>query len=164
MGEMASASGVVAELREGMALARCRQCGCMRDALLAMQATLAALGSQEAVALRADVDAWLGAMQPTKYACLGCDYCFAAAAGNRFAAAFPESSDALTLGCGFETKQGHWPVVPGEYLLVNNGTGPVAVSTLGSVDLPDELAALRPARWPPRCATNHLTARGWLRS
>lgn len=144
MSEDPSLAQVGSELREGMTLAKCRQCGCMKDALLKLQTTLPALGSQEALMLQAEVDQWLGDMQPIKYTCLGCDYCIAAAAGNLFAQVFPDASDGLVLSCGFEVKQGSWPVVPGEYFLLDNGSSPAAVSTLGSLDLPEQLAALKP--------------------
>ena len=144
MDDVSSLARVGSELRDGTAVAKCRQCGCMKDALLDLHAALPVLGSQEAEMLRAEVDRWLTDMQPIKYACLGCDHCIAAAAGNLFVQAFPEASDGLALACGFEIRSGNWPAVPGEYLLLDNGSGPVAVSTLGSLDLPEKLAALRP--------------------
>jgi tetrahydromethanopterin S-methyltransferase subunit A len=136
---------VVSELRDGMAMAKCRQCGCMKDALLGMQAALATPDMAEATALAGQIEGWAGELQPVKYACLGCDYCIAAAATNLFAQAFPNAIDGPVLSCAFEVKQGKWPGVPGEYLLLDIDLASVAVSTLGSLDLPEQVAALRPA-------------------
>lgn len=132
------------ELRDGMTLVKCRQCGCMKDALFGIQAALAAPSMVGETELASQIEGWLGEMRPIKYACLGCDYCYAGTATNLFAQAFPDAADALALTCAFEVKPGKWPIVPGEYLLLGRDSAPVAVSTLASLDLPEQLAALKP--------------------
>ncbi|HEX9116466.1 MAG TPA: DUF4346 domain-containing protein [Anaerolineae bacterium] len=134
-----------AELRDGMDLAKCRQCGCMKDALLGIQAAVAATNLAGQAQQAAQLEGWLREMQPIKYACLGCEYCHAGAATNQFAQAFPDAAGALALACAFEIRPGRWPIVPGEYLLPGNDAAPVAVSTLASLDLPEQVAALKPA-------------------
>ncbi len=136
---------LTSELSAGMALTKCRQCGCMQDALSAMREALAANATAGETALRGQIHGWLGEMQAVKYACLGCEHCYAGAATNLFAEAFPEAADGLVLSCTFEVRAGGWPVVPGEYLVVDGRTGSVAVSTLASLDLPEQVVALRPA-------------------
>ena len=136
---------LAAEFGAGMALAKCRQCGCMIDALTAVQAALAAHDSTGDDEMAGKVRGWLGDMAPVKYACLGCEHCYAGSATNLFARAFPEAADGLVLTCAFEVQVGSWPTVPGEYLVLDEGAGAVAVSTLASLELPEQVAALRPA-------------------
>ncbi len=88
---------VASELSDGMALVKCRQCGCMKDTLLGMQASFATPRMAAQTALASQIEGWLGTMQPIKYACLGCDYCIAASATNLFNQAFPDARDMLTL-------------------------------------------------------------------
>ena len=126
------------ELSEGMSIVKCRQCGCMQDALEGLQATPSRDDSQ----LRLQVETWLGQMQPIKYACLGCAHCYPAAALNALQELFPTINSS---GCSFELKTEVWPPVAGEYMASCRGAGcPVAVSTLGSVELAEKLAALQP--------------------
>ncbi len=139
-----AAESVIAELRNGMALAKCRACGCMQDALAGMQASLALPGMAAETGLAGQIEAWTAAMQPIRYACLGCEVCIAANAANLFAQTFPDASSGLALACTFEVNEGRWPIVPGEYLLFSGSSAPVAVSTLASLALPRQLADLRP--------------------
>ncbi len=130
------------EIVAGIALTKCQQCGCMREALDGLAATLPAMGAPEMDALAASVAEWSKQMQPVKYACLGCAYCYAAAAQNAFAAAFPSVSQA-PLACDFQVTSGSWPSVVGEYFVIDK-TAHVAVSTLASVALATELAGRKP--------------------
>ncbi len=131
-------------LQDGMDYAKCRQCGCMGDALAGMLAALVAPGVTGTAAFVGQIEGWLSEMQPIKYACLGCDCCYAGAASNLFAQAYPHAADTLALTCAFEVRRGNWPSVPGEYLLLGNDAAPVAVSTLASLDLAERVAALKP--------------------
>jgi len=136
---------IEAELREGMALAKCRKCGCMKEALETLRT---ALGSQEPLTgngLERNIADLQGGMEPIKYACLGCQYCYPAVAMNLFNEAYPDVVPMDAVSCAFEIKERRWPPVAGEYqVLCEDGDCPVAISTLGSPDLADNLAALRP--------------------
>lgn len=129
------------ELTAAIELTKCRQCGCLREALDGLATALPTLASAETAALAADVAAWRGQLLPGKYACLGCDYCYGAVAQNAFAAAFPDVAPA-PLACDFQTRA-EWPLVVGEYTVLDRN-GHVAVSTLGSTELAEDLAGKKP--------------------
>jgi tetrahydromethanopterin S-methyltransferase subunit A len=134
-----------AELQAGMALAKCRKCGCMQETLVGIQTSLPSLGSTTAAEIATQAERWLSQMEPVQYACLGCTHCFPAVAMNSWNAALPDGAPA-PLACGFEVQPQVWPAVPGEYVALCTGTEcSVAVSTLGSVDLPAQLASMPPA-------------------
>ncbi|MBZ0278544.1 MAG: hypothetical protein K8I60_20520, partial [Anaerolineae bacterium] len=136
---------VQAELAQGMALPKCRQCGCMQDGLDDLAATLPGLPVQDTAGLRAQVDSWKEIMNPIRYTCLGCAHCFPAAALNSLHQAFPEAAASQSCGCAFEVNAQTWPPVPGEYAAFCEGEiCPVAVSTLASVDLVEQLSRRRP--------------------
>ena len=63
-----------AELTAGMALTKCQQCGCMREALDNLAATLQLTQAREAQALGPKVAVWQTQMRAIRYACLGCDH------------------------------------------------------------------------------------------
>jgi len=63
-----------------MELPKCRKCGCMKESLENLQASLSSLQVSASSDLLASIDHWLEQMEPIKYACLGCDYCFPAVA------------------------------------------------------------------------------------
>ena len=133
------------ELLEGIGLAKCRRCGCMKEALENLRSYLSLLKGRGSSDLLLNVEGWLQQMEPIKYACLGCEHCFPAVAMNIFAQAFPEAATVQPLGCGFEIGEEVWPPVPGEYYAFCDGPScPVAVSTLGSVELAEDLARNRP--------------------
>jgi tetrahydromethanopterin S-methyltransferase subunit A len=133
------------ELRDGIGLAKCRRCGCMKEALENLRSSLSLQKGEEFFYLLLNVEDWLQQMEPIKYACLGCEHCFPAVVMNIFAQAFPEAATVQPLGCGFEIDEEVWPPVPGEYYAFCDGPGcPVAVSTLGSVELAEGLARNRP--------------------
>ena len=132
----------LAELQAGMDLVKCRQCGCMRGVLEALEALPPADDpNQRELAEQATV--WLGQMAPVRYSCLGCEHCFPAVASNALAEAQligPES-----LACSFEATDRGWPVAAGDYVVTCTGQDcPVAVSTLASTALADELAQRQP--------------------
>ncbi len=131
------------EIEKGIALQKCQQCGCMRETLDALTSLLAGTETEEARELRESLPAWNQRMQPVQYACLGCSYCYPAAAQNAFAAAFPEGDQGPGLACDFRPGSG-WPAVVGQYYVIDPA-GHVAVSTLASIDLAQELAEQKPA-------------------
>jgi tetrahydromethanopterin S-methyltransferase subunit A len=136
---------IKAELEEGIKLTKCKKCGCMKDTLEALRNPLSLLQTNNSLDLLKDIDHWLKQMQPIKYACLGCEYCFPAVAMNIFNEAFPEAAQSQSLTCAFEVREQAWPPVPGEYFaLCDSRDCRVAVSTLASVELAEELASIRP--------------------
>lgn len=136
---------IQSELREGMELPKCRKCGCMKESLESLQTSLSSLPTAASSDLLANIEHWLEQMEPIKYACLGCDYCFPAVAMNMFHTAFPEVGQFPALSCAFEVSKHHWPSVAGEYYAFCDGPAcPVAVSTLASVELAERLARVRP--------------------
>ncbi len=58
---------VEAEIEEGMALKKCRQCGCMRGALEDMRSSLSALKDERASRLLAKVESLLNKTEETAY-------------------------------------------------------------------------------------------------
>lgn len=132
------------ELKEGIGLAKCRKCGCMKKALEDIRSSLSSLQIEGSSDLLKNVEYWLGQMEPIKYACMGCDYCFSGAALNILNQAFPEAA-VQSLSCAFEVREQTWPPIPGEYFAFCDGPScPVAVSTLASVGLAESLASVRP--------------------
>lgn len=131
------------ELAAGMRLDKCRKCGCMKEALEDCLCGLPRRKSGETARLAAGVKAWLTEMKPVEYACLGCKHCFGAEASNALPEAFPgrrpvpETVPAAPAGV--------WPPEPGEYIAFPKSPARfVAVSTLASTALPEELARLKP--------------------
>src|SRR5882724_354075 len=82
-------------------------------------------------------------MRPVQYACLGCAYCYPAVAQNAFAQAFPALGDAADVQCEFRIRDAGWPPVVGEYFVLDKDRT-VAVSTLASLTLAEELAQRKP--------------------
>jgi len=135
---------IQSELQQGMTLAKCKQCGCMKETLESLCSTLPSLQTEGSDLLK-NVESWLKQMEPIKYACLGCEHCFSAAATNFLNQVFPEAALAQSLSCGFEVREQTWPPVPGEYFaLCDSSNCPVAVSTLASVELAETLANIKP--------------------
>ena len=133
------------ELQEGMALPKCRKCGCMKESLESLQASVSLIQTESASELLKTTQDLLARIEPIEYACLGCDYCFPAVAMNLFHQTFPEARQGPSVRCAFEVKEHSWPPVPGDYFAFCEGpTCAVAVSTLGSVDLAERLAKRRP--------------------
>lgn len=135
---------IYSELEVGLELAKCRQCGCMADTLGNLAAVLPVAEMAETALLAQNVTVWRAQMEPVRYDCLGCDHCFPAVAQNFFTAAFPEV-ELPGLRCEFEVRVEGWPPVVGEYF-VGDPAGPVAVTTLASVELAEELARHKPDR------------------
>ncbi|GBE39874.1 tetrahydromethanopterin S-methyltransferase subunit A [bacterium BMS3Bbin08] len=131
------------ELQRGMRLARCRKCGCMGDSLENLRAALPSLRSKEAGALLKEVNGWLKKLAPRAYSCLGCKYCIPAEAMAVLTSKYTSIAAATLTSCEFEATESSWPMVTGEYTVLNK-SAPIAVSTLASVKLEERLARLRP--------------------
>ncbi|MHC4456897.1 MAG: DUF4346 domain-containing protein [Planctomycetota bacterium] len=117
----------------------------MKEALENICSYLSSLQAKNSLHLLENIQRWLKQMEPIKYTCFGCDYCFAATAVNIFNEAFPEMAQAQSLNCTFEMRERTWPPVPGEYFAFCEGTTcPVAVSTLASIELAERLAHAKP--------------------
>jgi hypothetical protein len=67
MPEKQNPENVLSEFEKGIALPKCRKCGCMKGALEEMRDSLAAGGDQDARALREKVETWLGKTQESLY-------------------------------------------------------------------------------------------------
>ncbi len=130
------------EFEAGLALLKCRKCGCMREALDALTSLLPQTGAAETETLAVGVANWSKQMQPVQYACLGCSHCHAAVAQNAFAAAFP-AFDQTPLACDFQVQPKSWPAVPGEYSVLDQD-GHIAITTLGNATLARQLANRSP--------------------
>lgn len=134
---------IQSELQKGMKLAKCKRCGCMKQTLENLQASLSLLQTEDSLYLLRNIEHWLEQIESMEYTCLGCEKCISAMAENIFHQAFPEVAE-TQLSYTFEVKE-HWPTVPGEYFSFCHGSGcPVSVSTLASAELAEELAGIRP--------------------
>lgn len=121
------------EMNEGINLQKCQQCGCMGETLEILKSNFPA-----------EVDSWGKKMIPIKYSCLGCAHCYPAVAMNLYSEVFPEQANSQ-LECAFEIKEDKWPYVAGEYYAFCGGDYcPVAVSTLGDIDLAERLTKNHP--------------------
>jgi tetrahydromethanopterin S-methyltransferase subunit A len=138
-----SINKILSELQEGINLAKCRKCGCMKETLEKLRAYFET-SQIEYSAILENIEKYLNGMEQIKYACLGCEYCYPAVAMNVFNKAFPEA-ESSALSCTFEVREKTWPVVAGEYFAFCDGVEcPVAVSTLASVELAEQLVKVRP--------------------
>lgn len=136
---------IKSEIQKGMQLSKCKKCGCMKETLENLLLFLTSIEIEGSYDLNKNVKAWLKEMQHTKYACLGCKYCFPGVAMNILTANFPSAVQSALLSRNFEVKEEVWPPVPGEYFAFCEGlTCPVAASTLASIELAETLANIRP--------------------
>jgi tetrahydromethanopterin S-methyltransferase subunit A len=131
------------ELAAGMELTKCQQCGCMQETLDALASCLATEHTDEAQTLAGNVIRWRAQMQPIRYTCLGCAYCYPAVAQNAFPAAFLSLNHLPAMECNFDVRPAEWPPVVGEYEVLDQ-TAAVAVSTLASVALVKEVVVRQP--------------------
>ncbi len=130
---------IISELSQGMKLAKCRKCGCMRDALKCLGSAPIPQDFLNRVEL------WLSRMESIEYNCLGCEYCYPAVIMNLIYQAFPNHSASVSLCCSWDVREEVWPPIPGEYFAFCEGvTCPVAVSTLASPELAEGLSRIKP--------------------
>jgi tetrahydromethanopterin S-methyltransferase subunit A len=141
------------EIERGMALRKCRKCGCMKEALDAASRTFRNAEEPKIRALvRAIVDHQT-AMEPIAYDCIGCKKCWGADAIVQLANQGDEVAPAECSGNSNRTAkreyrsvaisdqlEASWPPYPGEYV-VGNPAGSVAICTLSNRELPQKLIA-----------------------
>jgi tetrahydromethanopterin S-methyltransferase subunit A len=139
------------EIERGMALRKCRKCGCMKEALDAASRTFRNSGEPENGELLSTIEGYQNAMEPVAYDCIGCKKCWGADAivqlGNHFEEVAPSecpSDNDLTLKRMSTAVNGllenSWPPHPGDYI-VGNPAGSVAICTLSNRELPQKLIA-----------------------
>ncbi len=127
------------ELRAGIDLTKCQQCGCMEETLEQIGKSLPSLPEERTTEFRNGLPGWVEKMKSVRYSCLGCEHCYAGAAQNAFTAAFPETENQFGLSCEIQTNTAIWPPVVGEYIVLDP-SAPVAVTTLASTGFTQQLA------------------------
>ncbi len=132
------------ELQEGLGLAKCKKCGCMKEALQNLQQVLPSLKTKSSAHLHTNVEDWLKELEPTKYSCLGCEHCYPAVVTNVFNQAFSKEVQMQSSTCGLEVSNQTWPPIIGEYFVSDDRVCSVAVSTLASVELAEAIAEIKP--------------------
>lgn len=134
---------LIADLEKMAALETCLTCQCFTDTLMEFKDVLAkGQGSQEA---KERLEGIIRQATVT-HNCLGCDPCLPVPVSNALSEIL---GSAVSCSCGpaggpasigFVKEARTWPVEQGEYVL-GTQTSSVAISTLGSDDLPEALAA-----------------------
>jgi tetrahydromethanopterin S-methyltransferase subunit A len=95
-------------LQQGIKLAKCRRCGCMKMTLEKLRYSLSSHKKDIFLPLITDIENFLQQVESVKYDCLGCEYCFPAVAMNKFNEAFPEIISSQFLSCSFKLKGKTW--------------------------------------------------------
>ena len=131
------------EIKSGIDLTKCQQCGCMQETLDQINQVMPQLSPDDALMFKTEMPDWLARMKATRYSCLGCDHCFAGSAQNAFTNAFPQVADSFGLSCEIQINESAWPPVVGEYVVVDS-EAPVGVVTLASLELPQRLSDRHP--------------------
>jgi tetrahydromethanopterin S-methyltransferase subunit A len=141
------------EIECGMALRKCRKCGCMKEALDAASRTFRNAGEPEIRELLPAIEGHKSAMEAIAYDCIGCKKCWGADAIIQLADHFegvamsecPSDGDRaakreyISAAVNGELENS-WPPHPGEYI-VGNPVGTVAICTLSNRELPQKLIA-----------------------
>ena len=146
------------EIARGMALKKCRRCGCMQDALNQAGRAFESSEEPEIRSLLSRIADYQARMEPLAYDCIGCKKCWGADATIELAKHF-DDVELDTCGSGDEHASGGiksavtssnryarpsaiaaWPPHPGDYVL-GNPEGSVAICTLSNRDLPARLVA-----------------------
>jgi len=130
---------VYSELGRGVRLSKCRKCGCMRGTLENLKASLPSLKVKGAKELLQHVNEWFKQLEPMQYACFKCKYCIPPEAMTILTSRYPTLISSTLSNCEFQVSQDSWPVVTGEYTVLDK-SAPVAVSTLASSKLEEKLA------------------------
>ena len=84
------AAPALREIEKGMALRKCRKCGCMKEALDAASRTFRNSEEQEIRDLLPTIEGHQSAMEPIAYDCIGCKKCWGADAIIQLANSFEE--------------------------------------------------------------------------
>ncbi len=143
MNHIDSIQTVYAELEVGTQLSKCQQCGCLEVTLENFASLLPGIDANEARALLQTTFDWKRYLKSVRYPCLGCEHCYPAVAQQALTVAFPDIDKTLPLDCDFQSSEDSWPPIPGEYFVLDYAA-PVAVSTLASVHLAEDLAQQSP--------------------
>lgn len=132
---------ITGQIEEAIAAPKCHQCGCLQQTVEAFAETEAGRGKLAPILTKART-----VFLPKKYDCLGCPVCYPAIAANAFAEAYPEAGAGLDL-CPTEEpeERAGWPPLPGDYRVLRF-QAPVAVCTLNSDPLVEELAGTEVAK------------------
>jgi hypothetical protein len=85
------------ELKTGIDLTKCQQCGCMSETLNQIGEVIPVLLEDRTPEFRDALPGWLEKMKSIRYSCLGCEHCYAGVAQNAFTAAFPETENQFGL-------------------------------------------------------------------
>jgi tetrahydromethanopterin S-methyltransferase subunit A len=141
------------EIERGMALRKCRKCGCMKDALETANRAFRNAEEPEIRELLSSVEGHQTAMEQIAYDCIGCKKCWGADAIIQLANHFEEvASGKCSSDEGSSVRQedvsvaangeleNSWPPHPGEYI-VGNPSASVAICTLSNRALPQKLIA-----------------------
>jgi tetrahydromethanopterin S-methyltransferase subunit A len=141
------------EIERGMALRKCRKCGCMKDALDTASRAFRKAEEPEIRELLPTVEGHQTAMERIAYDCIGCKKCWGADAiiqlANHFEEVTPsecskdEDNSAEREHVSAATNgqiENSWPPYPGEYI-VGHPAGSVAICTLSDRELPHKLIA-----------------------
>jgi tetrahydromethanopterin S-methyltransferase subunit A len=125
-------------LRAAVAAPKCHSCGCFQDALEALQRSSAVVEE-----LGPELEAARGVVEAKQYDCLGCRECHPAVLTNALAASHPEVADLALCPTDIPLARRGWPPLPGDYHVLRY-RAPVALCTLGSDRLADDLARAAP--------------------
>src|ERR1700730_8898056 len=136
------------EIARGMALKKCRKCGCMKDALDQAGRAFESAQEPEIRSLLPRISDYQARMEPLAYDCIGCKKCWGADATIELANHFDDvqldtcgSGDEHASGGGIKSAvissntyarssaKAAWPPHPGDYVL-GNPEGTVAICTL----------------------------------
>jgi tetrahydromethanopterin S-methyltransferase subunit A len=139
------------EIERGMALRKCRKCGCMKEALDAASRAFQNAEEPEIRALLSAIEDHQTAMESIAYDCIGCKKCWGADAIVQLANHFEEVAPSECSSDGDRSAKSMcasvngqletlWPPYPGEYI-VGNPAGSVAICTLSHRELPQKLIA-----------------------
>lgn len=140
------------EIEGGMALKKCRKCGCMQEALDGAEHAFQDSEEPAIRALAPVIHDFKRRMEPLAYDCIGCKKCWGADAtiqlAERFEAVQPDSCGAACVPSPAQvpvvrlpnSSQVAWPPYAGDYL-VGNPDASVAVCTLSSRNLPAAILA-----------------------
>lgn len=146
MGENNSINSIKENLQMAIRLPKCRKCGCMKESLEAMKKELLKINNSDISELLNEVEAVIDKMEPVKYTWLGCKQCWSADITNAFDETFSELNSIHSIE-NAPVSNGTSDILPavGEYhVLALDYGNPVAISTLGNVELADKLSALKP--------------------
>ncbi|MBX9685244.1 MAG: DUF4346 domain-containing protein [Candidatus Obscuribacterales bacterium] len=127
------------QIETAASLAKCHKCGCFQQTTEALAHTEP--GKQELSGL---LERARSTFVEKQYDCLGCAVCYPAIAANVFAEAYPEQSESLDLcPTAMPEERPGWPPLPGEYQVARYAA-PVAVVTLNSEALAEQLKGKQP--------------------